>query len=162
MSKVKTRKEIKEEMDQLAVDLTETKKAYALEVEALKSELEASKAELATAQSSLKELAEEIEASAEAIASKDMEIKDLKEAKEEMEAGLLKAQSALADPSFADAAIVPAEINQKIEDAEADEQEAKAGVEKQKELTISESDFLALSPEDQNRFFRNGGKIKKS
>jgi hypothetical protein len=67
----------------------------------------------------------------------------------------------LQNPAFADASIVPCQIDQKHEDAEADLAEGEAFKEAEEAKTMSSEKFRELSPESQNQFFREGGKIKE-
>ena len=168
MSKVKTRKEINEELTALHGDIANLQADHAAKVTALEStvenltaELEQAKEAITAADTDMTARVEEVSTLTASLGSIKAELTAEQEARAETEAGLEKAKAALANPAFVDAAIVPHSVDQSLADAEADEAEAKAEKKEAEAKSIQADDFLAMSPEDQNSFFRNGGKIAK-
>lgn len=173
MSKVKTRKEIHEEMNAL-VEQFEAHKAEAEQTIAeLTSEVEAAKVELTTADevncdllAKVDELNAQIEAlnseKAELVAKAEEAESDLKIAQECTE----KLQAALANPAHMDAAMIPDCSGVEASDAEADAAEAKAEqAEAEKEPTfaneLEEYEAMEFGPERQAFFAKHKRKIYK-
>jgi len=147
MSKVKTRKEINEELTALNSSIAEMKSDHAAKVAALEStvsilteELDQAKAAITEADALAASKTEEIGALTASLESVKAELTAEREVRAETEAGLEKAKAALANPAFVDASIIPHQVNQKLEDAEADEAEAKA----QKQSEADKPDLNAL------------------
>ena len=130
MSKVKTRKEINEEMEALAGEISTLRESHAEQVKGFESTIEGLKVDVSNLEKTIADKSAEIETAQNAIVEADAKAEDLKvelaektEALAESEVGFAKAKAALQNPAFADASIVPCEIDQKHEDAEADAQE---------------------------------------
>jgi chromosome segregation ATPase len=168
MSKVKTRKEINEEMEALAGEISTLRESHAEQVKGFESTIEGLKVDVSNLEKTIADKSAEIETAQNAIVEADAKAEALKvelaektEALAESEVGFAKAKAALQNPAFADASIVPCEIDQKHEDAEADLAEGEAFKEAEEAKTMSSEKFRELSPESQNQFFREGGKIKE-
>jgi len=168
MSQVKTRKEINAEMLALRDEITQMQADHAAKVTALESTVSALTGEIEQAKATLTEAdavnaakVEEIAALSASLESVKAELTAEQEARAETEAGLAKAKAALGNPAFVDASLIPHNVDQKQADAEADQAEAQAEVKKAESKSVEADEFLAMTPEEQNIFFRTGGKIKK-
>lgn len=168
MSKVKTRNEIKQEMEGLACQIEQLKSDHAGQIkdlEAKVSELtESNEAANATVESLKAELAEAQEAGISAtdkLTEAEAEIAEITAEKVDIEQSYEKAVQALQNPAHADAAIVTTEINQQIEDAAADTQEANAGSDQPEEYAneLEEYEAMDRSPERAAFFAKHERKI---
>ena len=133
MSKVKTRQEIKQEMESLASQIETMKADHAGQISDLEAKVSELTATNETATAQIESLKSELEtANAEGVKAADAlteakaQIESLSAEKAEVESHLTKAKLALANPAHLDAAITPTEINQTVEDAAADHQERDA------------------------------------
>jgi chromosome segregation ATPase len=156
MSKVKTRNEIKQEMDDLSTQIEQMKTDHAgqiADLEAKVTELtESNESATATIESLKTELAEAQEAGIEAtdkLTEAENRIEAITAEKVEAEIQLKKAKNALANPAHMDAAITPTEIDQSVEDAAADAQEKNANQDepKEPENVLEEYEAMERSPE---------------
>ena len=167
MSKVKTRQEIKQEMESLVSQIETMKADHAGQISDLDAKVSELTATNETATAKIESLKAELETAnaegikaANALTEAKAQIESLSAEKAEVESHLTKAKLALANPAHLDAAITPTEIDQTVEDAAADDQELTAEAQREKELNISEEDFRKMSPAEQNAFYRKGGKVK--
>jgi len=176
MSKILTRKEIKDQRDSLTAEIQSAKTESAEQVASLKAEIESAKAEsaeqvaslqaeiesgkaeLVTAESANADLMAKVEAFTAEKATLEASIAELTEKNTEtnasLEASALEIEKltlAVQSPANIDAAMIPAVANAKIIDLEADDQEVK--------LKMQSEKFKDLSPLEQNKFIREGGKI---
>ena len=144
MSKVKTRKEINEEMEALAGEISTLRESHAEQVKGFESTIELQAQSISALENEVTEKVAELETAQQAIVDADAKLEAVRaeyaeqaEALAESEVGFAKAKAALQNPAFADASIVPCEIDQKHEDAEADAQEQQPE-EASEPVTVSE------------------------
>ncbi|GEM_PF-5608639 len=133
MSKVKTRNEIKAEMDDMAAQLESKDAAHAEEKQALEAsitdlqgQLDAANAAKADLEGQLAKAKETNIGTLEQLKAEEKAKDEVVKAKDELQKENTRLQGALADPAQLDASMVPTAVNQKLEDAEADHQEANA------------------------------------
>lgn len=133
MSKTLTRNEIKAEMETLAEQITQLKSEHAEQIAGLESEKTALIESETSAKAEVEKLTADIAEVTEAKSTLEIKLTDaeskveaLTAEKAESDSLLAKAKSALANPAHADASIIPTEINQTVEDAEADQEQASA------------------------------------
>jgi chromosome segregation ATPase len=148
MSTVKTRNEIKGEMKALTVSIEQARAEHAAQVAEMQASIAGLTFELEQAKVALVEADKTIEARAVEVADLQFKLADAQakqeeeaNARAEMEGLLAKAKSALANPAFADASIVPHSLNQSQADAEADKAEADAEGQQQAEDVAPKSEL---------------------
>jgi len=131
MSRVKTRKEIKEELDEVNAQLEASHVNHAEDVKALQETIAQAEQALLDADAKYAELLAEKEEAELQFAESEKENAQLVEfneklieANSEFEKEIERQKAALADPAFVDATVVKVEVDQAVEDAEADAQEA--------------------------------------
>lgn len=171
MSKVKTRKEIHDEMNALVEQFEAHKVETAQTITDLTSEVEAAKAELMTADVANCDLVTKVDELNAQIEALNAEKSDLIAKHAEVEADLKlamecteKLQAALANPAHLDAAMIPETANAELNDAEADSQESKADESKaeyEPANELEEYEAMEFGSERQEFFAKNKRKIYK-